>query len=130
MKSIKLKSVGAIAKGKYIYAMLSNGKRDKLSKTKISECIENSEWFISLSLEDRTKLYHYTNTVNPKEDDFFVNEFTTINNFDFQDEQIYEFMKWGKMHPYRKFKGSIEGKKVEGFVCLSDDAIYNLSYIK
>ena len=65
-----------------------------------------------------------------KEDDFYVNEFTTINNFDFQDEQIYEFQKWGEMHPYRKFKGSIEGKKVEGFVCLSDDAIYKLSYIK
>lgn len=110
--------------------MLSNGKRNKECKSKIKECIESSDFLDALSLTDRTKLYHYTNTVNPKEDDFYVNAFITINKFDFQDNQIYEFEKWGQLHPYRKFKGSIEGKKVEGFVCLSDDAIYNLKYIK
>ena len=58
--------------------------------------------------------------------DFYVNPTTTINNFDFVDDQIVEVMKFGEPQPYKRFKGTIQGIKVKGLVCLNDDQIYQL----
>ncbi len=66
---------------------------------------------------------------NLKETDFVVNDNLIINNFDFVDDQITEFMKHGTLQPYKEFTGEIEGKKVKGFVCLNDDQIYKLEHI-
>lgn len=61
--------------------------------------------------------------------DFEVNEFTTINNFDFITDEIFEKIKYGTIYNYRDFKGEIDGKKVTGFVCLEDDNIYDMKYV-
>lgn len=69
------------------------------------------------------------NTENLKETDFVLNDNLIINNFDFVDSKIHEFMKFGELQPYKEFRGEIEGKKVKGFVCLNDDNIYKLESI-
>lgn len=61
--------------------------------------------------------------------DFYVNEFMTINNFEFSSDEIIEIMKFGQNQPYKKFTGSIDDKKVQGLVCLNDDNVYDLKYL-
>ena len=61
---------------------------------------------------------------------FVVNDNLTINEFDFVDDKIHEFMKHGTPQPYKEFRGKIEGKEVKGFVCLNDDNVYKLEYAK
>lgn len=59
---------------------------------------------------------------------FKVNDFTTI--FNFTRLGIFEdFMKFGYPSTYEKFTGEIDNKKIEGFICLKDNNIYNLKYI-
>jgi hypothetical protein len=84
-----------------------------MSKKEALQIIINSvEGDLSQLSKELSEVAKMQQEYEPKENDFFVNEHTIINNFDFQNEQIYEFMKWGQMQPYRKFKGSIEGKKL------------------
>ena len=60
---------------------------------------------------------------------FKVNDFTTINNF--VRLGIFEtFTKFGQPYEYEKFTGEIQGDKVQGFICLADDNIYNLSKVQ
>lgn len=126
---IKLKSVGAILEGVFTYPMLTNGKADYGNPIHISECIENDEWAETLSLKDRTKAYRYLNKVEQKDTVFEVNENLTICNFKLVDKRIHEFMKHGTLQPYKEFKGTMHGKKVKGYVCLNDDAIYGLEEV-
>lgn len=65
-----------------------------------------------------------------KDTDFVVNDNLIINDFDFVDDKIHEFMKHGGLQPYKEFRGTIDGKKVKGFVCLNDDNVYQLEYVK
>ena len=61
--------------------------------------------------------------------EFYVNEFVTINDFEFCNDKIIEVMKFGKPEPYREFVGLIEGEKVKGLVSLNDDNVYGLKYL-
>jgi hypothetical protein len=69
-----------------------------------------------------------TSDITEEDTDFVVNENLTINDFDYPNDQIVEFMKHGEMQPYKAFTGTIKGAKVKGFVCLNDDNIYRLEY--
>lgn len=61
-----------------------------------------------------------------KEDDFVVNDFTTINKFVELDE-FKTFIKFGEPYEYQKFNGELKGKKVTGWLCLADNNIYGLT---
>lgn len=126
---IKLKSVGAIVEGVFTYPMCKDGKADYENPIHTGDCIENNEWVESLSLKDRTKMYRYLNKVEQKETAFQVNDNLIICNFKFVDNKIHEFVKHGGLQPYKEFKGTIHGKKVKGYVCLNDDAIYGLEEV-
>lgn len=65
-----------------------------------------------------------------KENDFVVNDLLTINNFEFVNDDIVKFMKFGVLEDYKEFVGLVSGKNVKGFVCLKDDNIYKLEYLK
>ena len=67
------------------------------------------------------------NKLNKKKE-FKVNDFLTIKNFELFSDEIFKFMKFGEPYDYLKFSGTIENKKVIGFVCLEDENIYNLNY--
>ena len=64
------------------------------------------------------------------ENDFIVNENLTINEFKLIDDKIHTFLKFGVEYDYKEFNGLIKGEKVKGFVCLEDDNIYKMEYIK
>lgn len=65
-----------------------------------------------------------------KENDFIVNDFLTIKDFELINGDIVQFRKFGVMYDYKEFKGLVGGKKVKGFVCLADDNIYKMEYLE
>lgn len=65
-----------------------------------------------------------------KKGNFFVNDFLTIQKFKIVSEEIFKFMKFGEEYDYLKFNGEIENKKVQGFVCIADENIYNMTYLE
>lgn len=59
---------------------------------------------------------------------FKVNEFTTIENFERQNE-FKEIMKFGTPYDYQKFTGKLNNENVIGWICLADDNIYGMKPI-
>ena len=57
---------------------------------------------------------------------FKINDYLTIKKFKLIDNEIVQFMKFGQLEDYKRFSGFIDKQKVEGFVCLKDDQIYNM----
>lgn len=61
--------------------------------------------------------------------EFKINDYTTIQKFKIISNKIFQFMKYGELYDYLKFKGTIENKKIEGYVCLADENIYMIKYL-
>ena len=64
-----------------------------------------------------------------KKGEFKVNDFTIIKNFKIISNEVFKFMKFGVEYEYLKFSGEIENKKINGYVCLADENIYNMTYV-
>ena len=64
------------------------------------------------------------------ENDFYVNDYLTIKNFKLIDNKIHQFLKFGELYDYKEFNGIVKGQKVKGFVCLADDNIYKMEFLK
>lgn len=65
-----------------------------------------------------------------KENDFIVNENLTIKNFEFVSNKVFVFKKFGQDYNYKEFTGLVNGRGVKGFVCLEDDNIYKMEWLK
>ena len=58
--------------------------------------------------------------------DFKVNDYTTIT--DFKRTGVFEMvMKHGYEQEYEQFTGLLEGDKIKGLICLTDNNIYKLT---
>ena len=58
--------------------------------------------------------------------DFAINQFTTINGF----KRIGVFKtitKFGESYEYEEFEGTLNGDKVKGDICLTDNNVYGLT---
>tara|TARA_R110000868_G_scaffold74337_10_gene214983 strand:+ start:1623 stop:2111 length:489 start_codon:yes stop_codon:yes gene_type:complete len=88
MDQIRLESIGAIAKGKRIYAQLKSGGIDEDDLgVDVEDCLNNKDWTMTISLMDAYKLSEYLDKVDALE-----RPIETVN-FNLKLSDLYEEMR-------------------------------------
>jgi hypothetical protein len=121
MDQIRLESIGAIAKGKRIYAQLKSGGIDEDDLgVDVEDCLNNKDWTMTISLMDAYKLSEYLDKVDALE-----RPIETVN-FNLKLRDLYEEMRLVITNKVNQ-KGAISEFSPEKTIFVDEERSFNLN---